>query len=290
MSGTLEYRDGALWGASAERAEWPRLVLFGDPVAHSLSPRMHDAALAAAKQEGSYGAVRVRPADLAAAAAAAFDAGVVGINLTLPHKTAIVRVAVRASEEVTRIGAANTLIRLKNGWSAHNTDARGFGLALQRFVGRALDEVLRDVRVIGGGGAARAVAAAVRSISNSGRVRFLVRRPEAILWGSEFEASVEALDGATLEGASLVVQATPLGLSAHDPSPMPDAVFPRECVIIDLSYAPQASQFLRDARAAGCRCEGGGRMLVAQGALAFTMWFGGRSPLEVMARAIDLDW
>lgn len=290
MSASLEFRDGALRDASGAQLSWPRLALFGDPVAHSLSPRMHDAALAAAKLEGSYGAVRVAPADLASAAAAAFEAGVVGINLTLPHKTEILRVAERASEEVTRIGAANTLLRLKNGWSAHNTDARGFALALQTFVGRALGEVVRDVRVIGAGGAARAVATAVRSISGSGELRFLVRRPEAILWGSEFEAGVEALDGATLEGASLVVQATPLGLAANDPSPIPGADFPPDCVVLDLAYAPQSSRFLRDAQAAGCRCEGGQRMLVAQGALAFTMWFGGASPHELMARAIDFDW
>ena len=93
-----------------------------------------------------------------------------------------------------------------------------------------------------------------------------------------------------VEGASLVVQATPLGLRADDPSPLPSARFSKSCVAIDLVYADHRTRFLQDAAAAGCRCEDGARMLIAQGALAFTMWFGGESPLQVMAKAMDFDW
>jgi len=290
MSETLEYRNGALFDAAGAPAQWPRLALLGDPVAHSASPRMHDAALRVAKLDGHYQAVRVAPAQLESAAASAFAAGVTGLNLTIPHKVSILRCVERASEEVTRIGAANTLLRLNNGWAAHNTDARGFAMALQALVGRDLDAAVTDVHIIGAGGAARAVAAAIRSISISSRLRFLVRRPESVLWASEFGATVEPLDGARVETATLVVQATPLGLDPNDPSPLPHAEFAPGAVAMDLVYASGATAVLRQAAAARCRYEGGARMLVAQGALSFTMWFGGQSPLAQMAEAIGFDW
>jgi shikimate dehydrogenase len=101
---------------------------------------------------------------------------------------------------------------------------------------------------------------------------------------------VQALDGAELQGTSLLIQATSLGISARDPSPIEGKKIPSDSVALDLCYGAHRTRFLHDAAQAGCRVEDGWRMLAAQGALSFTMWYGGTVPLAIMAQALEHDW
>ena len=287
MESPLRYGAGELRRDDAPSA-WPQLAVIGAPIAHSLSPILHGAALAALRLSMRYERIHVEPDELATFLADARRAGMRGLNLTLPHKESVLRCGVRAAEEVKRVGAANTLVLRSDDWVAHNTDLRGFALALQRWLGRRLEPALREVLVIGAGGAARAVCAALLDLG-AGRVRITARRPANAIWAQTQGLRVEPLAQLDLGAASLVVQCTPLGWRAQDPSPLAHCAW-RKAAAFDLCYPVQPSAFLRQARAAKAATEDGRGMLVAQAALAFTMWFGGESPLQIMARSIDLEW
>ena len=163
MGAVLRF-DGARLADDRDRAvDWPALAVLGDPVAHSLSPRLHAAALAARGFEHEYRAVHVAAEALGAALDAMAASSVIGCNLTVPHKEAALDACAYVSDEAREIGATNTLVRREGAWRAHNTDARGLALALQSWQGRALASYLKRTAVIGAGGAARAAVVCLRA-------------------------------------------------------------------------------------------------------------------------------
>jgi shikimate dehydrogenase len=283
----LRFRSGELWDGS-QRSHWPQLAVIGAPIEHSLSPTLHGAALEALGLAARYERLHVEPEALAVFLQAALESGMRGLNLTHPHKQLVLACGVRPAEEVVRVGAANTLVARGTEWVAHNTDLRGFALALQRWRGRSLAATLREVLVLGSGGAARAVCAALEDLGAL-RVRLAARHPAHAAWALARGLPVTALAEAEIGTASLVVQCTPLGWKPDDPSPLSDRRW-RSAAAFDLCYASQPTAFLAQARAAGAAVEDGRAMLVAQAALAFTLWFGGASPLAIMARSLELDW
>lgn len=285
----LSYRNGELQDSTPQAVAWPKLAVLGHPIEHSLSPTMHAAALTAAGLTARYEAVDVEADSLGLALGAAFEAGVHGLNVTLPHKSAALQHVVRSSEEVDRIGASNTLLRSDKGWVAHNTDARGFASALQRWLGRELGAALADVYVLGAGGAARAVLESLSALG-ARRTHVVARSPERANWVIERGIEWIAWDEARFDTATLVVQATSVGVRENDPNPIDGRSLRSSTCAMDLCYGDARTAFLRDAQASGCRVEDGFRMLVAQGALAFTMWYGGEVPLAPMARALGRDW
>jgi shikimate dehydrogenase len=250
---------------------------------------MHMAATNARGFDADYAAIDVPRTNLESFLVAALAAGVVGVNVTLPHKVAVRELVQRVSEEVERIGAANTLVRVGGSWVAHNTDARGFAMALQRVVGRDLSSVLDRVMLIGGGGAAQAAVAACEAMG-AGRVVVAARTPSNCRWVDNSRATLQSLGEAWPSDLTLVVQATPLGLKAEDPSPVDATRFHPSMFAFDMCYGAHESRFLKDARIAGAQVEDGRRMLVAQGALAFAMWHGSEAPLQEMANALRFDW
>jgi len=148
---------------------------------------------------------------------------------------------------------------------------------------------LREVRVIGAGGVARAVVESLHALG-ARHVIVLARAPERAQWAAERDVEVQALDQAELHEASLLIQATSLGISTHDPSPIEGKEISPDSVALDLCYGTGRTRFLQDAARVGCRVEDGWRMLVAQGGLSFTMWYGGTAPLAIMAKALGRDW
>lgn len=267
------------------------LALLGDPVAHSGSPAMHNAAFAAAGVDAVYLAFCVRAADLPAAVAGLRALGAVGANVTVPHKEAALALADRAEPTARRAGAANVLAFTPEGIVAANTDVPGFLAALEE-AGETLRG--RRVAVVGAGGAARAVALAALE-AGARQVAVLARRPEQALalcraladprlvphpWG--------AGPGAALPpGVEVVVHCTPLGLRPGDPLPVA-GLEPVAAggVVVDLIYNPPDTPLLAAARAAGLRAVGGAGMLVWQAALSWEHWFGRRGPVEVMREAL----
>ena len=286
--GTLR-SDGEA-GADVSVAAFPTLAVLGDPIAHSLSPALHRAALHERGIAAEYAAIRVSSRDLADLLGTALAAGMRGLNLTRPLKQAVLEVVPAMSEEVERIGAANTLTVRRGRWHAHNTDARGLAMALENWRGRMLTASLREVVVIGAGGAARAAVTCVQALG-ARRITVAARRPEAASWAPVWGVGVRALEAAALDKATLVLQCTPLGVDpAHDPSPVALDRLPSSAIAVDLTYAARESAFLREARARGVEAIDGLPMLIAQAALSFSMWYGEQPPVRAMAAAVGRDW
>lgn len=283
----LRFAGGTLVDASGAQVPWPRLALLGHPVGHSLSPVLHRAALRLRGIEGDYRTVDVEPAELGACLGLALAERVEGLNLTVPHKVRALDHVARASEECRTIGAANTLVARDAEWTAHNTDARGLALALERARGRSLPQTVRRVSVIGAGGAARAAVQAMAALGSK-EIRVLARDPGRAAWARVAGVKVLDLESHSLRGSTLLLQCTPLGLCPErDPSPVSLAEVDAECFAMDLTYADAPSAFLREAVARGCETDNGLSMLVAQAGLAFSMWFGTLPPLDAMRAALS---
>src|SRR5262245_48664093 len=245
---------------------------------------MHNAAFAALGLNWAYLALPVQPARLAEAVGGLAAAGCGGLNVTIPHKRAVLAECSSLSPAVEAIGAANTLTPDgAGGWAADNTDAEGFLRALDEAAPLDLDGA--EVLLIGAGGAARAVAWALRN--RGARLSVANRTPErAADLGAAVPFAPEALERAAARSA-LVVNATSLGLGADRPPPeLPLAGLGPEQVVCDLVYRPGGTPWLAAAGARGARTVDGLGMLLHQGAAAFARWTGREPPLEVMRAAL----
>jgi shikimate dehydrogenase len=271
-------------------------AVLGDPVAHSLSPVMHQASLAllAPGHPGlrgrRYHRIHITAEQLPEALAKLRLIGAGGLNLTVPHKTEALRLAQERDLSAEDCGAANTLAPVPSGWRAFNTDGLGFAEALAERCGSGPEG--RDVVILGAGGAARAIATACLRLGGAS-LRILNRsadRAEALA-GQLADPRVShgpPTDPRIPEGA-VVVNCTTLGLRAEDASPIPAAALQGAGFVYDTTYGAHRSALLREAdslRIAGCD---GRSMLRWQGALAFRIWTGILPPLRAMARALG-EW
>lgn len=272
------------WGAQ------PRLLaVLGYPVAHSLSPAMHQPALEAAGFNARYVALAVQPADLGAAVRGLAALGFIGANVTLPHKEAVLGYLDEVTDDARLIGAVNTIAIRDGRLYGSNTDGAGF---LAHLRAEGVDPAGKAAVILGAGGAARAIAVA---LARAGVTRLAVlgrtaARAEAVAAAARAAgcagASAGALAPAGLEGAALVVNCTPVGMHPHaGESPVPAAWLPAGAVVYDTIYRPARTRLLQDAVARGLRGIGGLGMLVYQGALAWQPWFGRRGPAEQMFAA-----
>jgi shikimate dehydrogenase len=273
--------------------------VFGWPVAHSRSPAMHDAAFAALGLDAVYVPFAVPPDKLARAIEAVATLDVAGVNVTLPHKSAIMPLLAQVEPVAQAIGAVNTVVRDGARLIGTNTDAEGLARAL-REAGVELSGA--RVVVLGAGGAARA---SVVGLAQAGAARIEVsarRADQAAALVAELAAHTPgcalhagdmgpALRDA-LASASLLVQATSatLGESAgarafSDALPL-DALS-RSAVVCDLVYKPLETTLLARARGLGLRGVDGLGMLLHQGALAFERWTGRPAPVAVMRKALS---
>jgi len=273
--------------------------IIGDPVEHSLSPVMHNAAFHARGINYVYVAFRVPASRLGAAVAAIRHLNLVGVNVTIPHKEAVLEHLDEVSEEARLMGAVNTIVRRDDRLIGYNTDGEGFLRALRAagFVPAG-----RSVLLLGAGGAARAVAVALAragaaAIAVANRTPARAERLAAWL-ADGLGVAARAVpwpgrDGVgpgreALAGADLVVHATPLG-TYPDTSTGPDLAYevlrPGQFVF-DLVYNPPETTFLARARAVGARVVSGLEMLIHQGALAFELWTDQSPPLDTMRAAL----
>ncbi len=263
------------------------LTLLGDPVSHSMSPEIQNAAFEAAAVDGVYVAVRCGGDDLVGFMRGLARAGGGG-NVTLPHKEKAATLLDVPSEAVRRTGACNTFWGGDDGRvHGDNTDVEGFRRALREF----LDVPFTGLRalILGAGGAARAALLGLLQeradevcIYNrtAERARAVARRI-----GGQRARVVPIFRELEGQGFDLVVNATSLGLSPDDDSPIDFAVLHRAGAAMDLVYGRHKTAFVRAAEQAGIRATDGLDMLVHQGAAAFERWWGGEAPLGTM-RAI----
>jgi shikimate dehydrogenase len=269
--------------------------LIGWPVAHSLSPSMHNAAFAELGLEWAYVPLPVRPDDVAQALKGLAALSFVGANVTVPHKQAVMRYMDELSDAARITGAVNT-IHLQHGkFYGYNTDAIGFLNSLKE---ANCDPQGMRVAVLGAGGAARAVVFALAR-GGAGSIIVLNRTAErgAFLVGdlaAAFPNSSLTFEALTAESLAvldntvdLVINSTSVGMYPNlEASPWPaDVPMPANVIFCDLVYNPLETVFLARARAAGAATIDGLGMLVHQGAYAFEKWTGQPPPIDVMRQA-----
>lgn len=282
-----------------------RLGVFGDPVAHSLSPQMQNAALRAFEIKMQYARFHIRANELRSALRFLRELDFVGINLTVPHKIAGLTQVDLADELASDSGAVNILRLHKNKLIGSNTDGEGFSRAVRSEF--SID--LRDLRVMilgAGGGTGHAIAwqcalencerlvlvnrtlaktsalvERLRSFFAEPRVLGPVARLEAVRWD---EAAIRP----QLADIDLIVNATPLGMNPSDPAPIPARLLAPHHIVFDCVYRPSKTSLLRAADEAGARGANGLSMLLHQGALSFSIWFNREAPIEAMRSAIAL--
>ncbi len=253
-------------------------AVLGDPVRHSLSPVMQNAAFRLLGLNAVYVALPCGPAEVPAVMRTLARGGGGG-NVTVPHKAAALAALDRASPLVTAAGSCNTFWGDGGLLVGDNTDVAGVVEAL-----RALGVPATTWLVAGTGGAARAVGEAARRCG--ARLAVCSRDPAR---GREFLAWAERHGVATAPEAEpeVLINATPLGLRGADPMPFAPHVPPRVTHALDLVYAPGGTPWVRALRASGVRAEDGRLMLLAQGAAALELWFPGTpAPREVMHAAL----
>ena len=268
------------------------LGLIGRPVAHSLSPRMHNASFRAENLDYVYVAMDVAAEDLPAAVKGASVLGFRGFNLTMPHKRAMLPLLDDADELAALAGAVNTVVIEDSKLHGYNTDGSGFVEACTE-AGVALTD--RKVLLVGAGGAAAAIAfAVVRQGAgellvlnrNLEHARELAEKLRAAGAGTKVEAySTGALYEAEAE---VIVNATPLGMRQDDPLPAPAGYLGGDKAVCDAVYLPGAeTALIRAARQRGARVVTGERMLLYQGVEAQRLWTGREPNVKAMSDAIS---
>jgi shikimate dehydrogenase len=306
MQGTQRYMltDLEKWAEIARDIDPPiRLGVLGDPVAHSLSPEMQNAALRACEIDGQYVRFHIRANELRSALRFLRDLDFVGVNLTVPHKIAGFAQIDEADESATRAGAVNTIRVRDRKLIGSNTDGEGFLRAIR---GEFSVDV-RDLRVMiigAGGGTGRAIAWQCalencerlvlvnrtlekgNALADRLRPFFMEARvlgPAARLEAMEWEESAIRMQ---LADTDLVVNATPLGMNPSDPAPIPARLLAPHHMVFDCVYGPSKTALLRAAEQAGARSANGIMMLLHQGALSFSIWFDRDAPIDAMRKAL----
>lgn len=252
--------------------------VIGWPVAHSLSPQLHGYWLRKYRIDGAYVPLAVHPEHVRDAIAALPKLGLVGANVTVPHKEAALAAADRVSPEAQRIGAVNTLVVDAEGRiEGRNTDAFGFAENLKASVaGWSIAGAVAVV--VGAGGAARAVVDALLE-GGAAEVRLVNRSREraatlAAAYGHRPLVHPWVEREAALAGASLLVNTTTLGMTGHPPLPLALDALPAEAVVCDIVYVPLLTPLLAAAEARGLRTVDGLGMLLHQARAGFAAWFG----------------
>ncbi|MFH1681128.1 MAG: shikimate dehydrogenase [Candidatus Eisenbacteria bacterium] len=262
------------------------LGVIGDPVSHSLSPAIQNAALEHLHMNARYFAFPVARERLREMTDAVRVLRMPGLNVTLPHKEAILPLLDRLGPEAARVGAVNTVVNREGVLEGENTDVHGFREALRRVRRRGMKTAL----VLGKGGAARAVFLVLMEQGFSEILvacrRLAQGRKMVESLGGGSVGRVIPWDAREKAEADLLVNATPLGTNVRDPLPAPARVVRGAKGAIDLVVRPRGTRWVALCRSYGIPAEDGSIMLVAQGRESLRLWFGKTPSFEVMLRAL----
>lgn len=265
--------------------------LFGHPVSHSQSPMMHNAAFAQMGLGFAYVAFDVDPANMEDAVRGIRALGLKGINVTIPHKVAIMPMLDEIDPLAKRIGAVNTVVINDGRLIGYNTDGMGYVRSLVEETGIVLDQQI--VTMVGAGGAARAVAF---TLAEKGvkEIRIMNRSRERAQILAEHVGTivptkiVEQGDGMdAIADSSLLINTTSIGMLPNvQEMPVPPEWLHNKLTVSDLIYNPLETRLLGEARAIGATVHSGVGMFVNQGALAFELWTGQEAPTEIMREIV----
>jgi shikimate dehydrogenase len=280
------------------------LGLVGYPLGHSLSPKLHKAALHACGLVGDYSLFPIQPDDkqgLKDLLARVCAGEITGLNVTIPHKQNVIPFLDQLTETAEAIGAVNTIYLCRNKLIGDNTDAPGFLADLKKFLGKfssafsgdGIGQREKKALVLGAGGSARAIVYALR---NDGWNVFLAaRRMEQaqqfvdLFTNDQLQITDFTLSNIELSNITLIVNATPVGMNPNaEQSPWPENYpFPQQAAIYDLVYNPGETRFVKEARVQGLSAITGLGMLIEQAALAFELWTGKQVSREIMSSAME---
>jgi len=268
--------------------------VIGDPIEHSMSPVMHNAAFDKLGLNYLYVPFRVKKEELGKAIAGMRALNIRGLNVTIPHKVAVIPFLDELDPLAQKIGAVNTIVNDDGALTGYNTDASGF---LQALLERGIEPRGKNVVVLGAGGASRAISFI---LAERGAHLVILNRLLELDWAEElasrisqvFKKEVEALElnkeklAKVLEKADILVNATSVGMSPNrDETPVSPDLLKPSLTVFDIVYNPIKTRLLREAEAAGAETISGVDMLVWQGALAFELWTGVKAPVKLMKDA-----
>ncbi len=266
---------------------WPEIdahtnlyAVFGDPVAHSLSPVMHNCAFRQLGYNGVYVAMRVQ--DIAAAISAVRCLSIQGVSITVPHKTTVMPFLDHIDPMAADIGAVNTIVNQNGRLYGYNTDARAAIWALKEMVTLAG----RKVAVIGAGGAARAVGFGLAA--EKAPIVIVNRTPSSGRdLAEKLGADFQVLDTFKPDDGTILINTTPVGMWPRvDAVPLPVERLQPGMMVMDIIYNPMRSRLLDEAAAIGCPVLNGIPMFVYQGALQAKLWTAQEPPLAAMMQVV----
>jgi shikimate dehydrogenase len=268
--------------------------IIGEPIEHTMSPAMHNAMYKTMGLDFAYVAFPVTSAELGQAIAGMKALNIRGLNVTIPHKVAVIPFLDRLDVLADRIGAVNTIVNDNGALTGFNTDAVGF---LKALVERDIEPTGKKVLLLGAGGAARAIGFI---LAEEGAHLTILNRKQELSWAKDLadclsqsyavKVSAEELNRKNLReaiaNAAILVNATSVGMSPNvSQSPVPADLLCSNLVVFDIVYNPYQTQLLREAKEAGAQTISGLEMLVWQGALAFEKFTGQQAPVELMREA-----
>jgi shikimate dehydrogenase len=266
--------------------------VIGDPIEHTLSPLMHNAAFQALNLDYVFLAFKVKSAEVANAAAGMRALNIRGLNVTMPHKSSVMNHLDRIDLSAQIVNSVNTILNKDSTLFGFNTDGVG---ALRALRENGVELKGRKVLLLGAGGAARAIAYSMakeadelavlnRSVKPAQELSRLLQKTfnKKIAVGSLSPGDVEH----NLQDSDILINATSVGMKPKpDDSPVPPKLLRRNLAVMDIVYNPLETKLAKEAKAAGAKVVSGVEMLIYQGAASFEIWTGKSAPVEVMRQA-----
>ena len=268
-------------------------VVIGDPIEHTMSPVMHNAAFGELGLDYVYVAFRVKSEELAGAIEGMRALNIRGLNVTIPHKVSIIPLLDSLDTLAEKLDAVNTVVNRDGTLKGYNTDASGF---LQALLDKGVTPEGKNVVILGAGGAARAISFVLAERKAN---LLILNRLEEMDWAEELARKISSVFGqevralelqeanlrTALSKAELLVNATSVGMSPNtNLTPVPARLLRPDLVVFDIVYNPIKTKLTTEASLAGCETVMGLDMLVWQGALAFEMWTGKKAPVDLMKK------
>ena len=266
--------------------------VIGEPIEHSLSPLMHNAAFEALKLDYVFLAFRVKPAEVESAVNGMRALNIRGLNVTMPHKSTVIKHLDRVDLSAQIVNSVNTVLNKENLLFGFNTDGVGAFKALKE---NGVDPKGRKVLLLGAGGAARAIAYTMakeadelavlnRTVKQAQALSKLLEKSfnKKISTGSLSPSDIQN----NLQDSDILINATSVGMKPKaEESPVPTKLLRSNLTVMDIVYNPLETKLAKDSMAAGARVVSGVEMLIYQGAASFELWTGKSAPIEVMRQA-----